>query len=218
VIRVALVDDQTLMREGLRRLLELTDDITVVAEAADGVEAVEMIPKIKPDVVLLDVRMQRLSGLDVLKALRQSDRLPPTILLTTFDDDGALLEGIRSGARGFLLKDVSLDDLTRAIRDVAAGATLMRPAITERILRTAGQVAQDFEAIDTPERLSKREIETLRLMAGGHSNREIADAFGTTEGTVKNHVSNILLKLGVKSRTQAVLKGMDLGYLGTQRR
>ncbi|HZM59763.1 MAG TPA: response regulator transcription factor [Vicinamibacterales bacterium] len=218
MIRVALVDDQTLMREGLRRLLELTDDITVVAEAADGVEAVEMIPKIKPDVVLLDVRMPRLSGLDVLKALRQSDRLPPTILLTTFDDDGALLEGIRSGARGFLLKDVSLDDLTRAIRDVAAGATLMRPAITERILRTAGQVAQDFEAIDTPERLSKREIETLRLMAGGHSNREIADAFGTTEGTVKNHVSNILLKLGVKSRTQAVLKGMDLGYLGTQRR
>jgi DNA-binding NarL/FixJ family response regulator len=218
VIRVVLVDDQTLMREGLRRLLELTEDITVVAEAADGVEAVEMIPRIKPDVVLLDVRMPRLTGIDVLKALRQSDRLPPTILLTTFDDDAALLEGIRTGARGFLLKDVSLDDLTRAIRDVAAGGTLMRPAITERILRTAGQVAQEFEAIDTPERLSKREIETLRLMAGGHSNREIADAFGTTEGTVKNHVSNILLKLGVKSRTQAVLKGMDLGYLGSQRR
>ena len=216
MIRVVLVDDQTLMREGLRRLLELTEDITVVAEAADGVEAVEMIPRIRPDVVLLDVRMPRLTGIDVLKALR--DRLPPTILLTTFDDDAALLEGIRSGARGFLLKDVSLDDLTRAIREVAAGGTLMRPAITERILRTAGQVAQEFEAIDTPERLSKREIETLRLMAGGHSNREIADAFGTTEGTVKNHVSNILLKLGVKSRTQAVLKGMDLGYLGSQRR
>lgn len=93
-----------------------------------------------------------------------------------------------------------------------------RPAITERILRTAAQVAQDFEAIDSPERLSRREIETLRLMGGGHSNREIADAFGTTEGTVKNHVSNILLKLGVKSRTQAVLKGMELGYLGSQRR
>ena len=138
--------------------------------------------------------------------------------MTTFDDDAALLEGIRSGARGFLLKDVSLDDLTRAIRDVAAGGTLMRPAITERILRTAGHVAQEFEAIDRPERLSRREIETLRLMAGGHSNREIAEAFGTTEGTVKNHVSNILLKLGVKSRTQAVLKGMELGYLGAHRR
>jgi DNA-binding NarL/FixJ family response regulator len=218
MIRVALVDDQTLMREGLRKLLELTDDIEVVAEAGDGVEAIEMIPRVRPHVVLLDVRMPRLSGIDVLQTLRQSERLPPTILLTTFDDDAALLEGIRSGARGFLLKDVSLDDLTRAIREVAAGGTLMRPAITERILRTAAQVAQEFEAIDSPERLSRREIETLRLMGGGHSNREIADAFGTTEGTVKNHVSNILLTLGVKSRTQAVLKGMELGYLGSQRR
>jgi DNA-binding NarL/FixJ family response regulator len=218
VIRVALVDDQTLMREGLRRLLELTEDIQVVAEAADGAEAIEMIPRVRPDVVLLDVRMPRRSGIDVLRTLGNGSRLPPTILLTTFDDDSALLEGIRSGARGFLLKDVSLDDLTRAIRDVAAGRTLMRPAITERILRTAGQVPQNFEAIDTPERLSPREIETLRLMGGGHSNRQIADAFGTTEGTVKNHVSSILLKLGVKSRTQAVLKGMELGYLGSARR
>jgi DNA-binding NarL/FixJ family response regulator len=218
VIRVALVDDQTLMREGLRKLLELTDDIQVIAEAADGTDAFAMIPRVAPAVVLLDVRMPRLSGLEVLRALRDGNRLPPTILLTTFDDDTALLEGIRAGARGFLLKDVSLDDLTRAIRDVAAGGTLMRPAVTERILRTAAAVAQDFEAIESPERLSRREIETMRLMAGGHSNREIADAFGTTEGTVKNHVSNILLKLGVKSRTQAVLKGMELGYLGSPRR
>ena len=218
MIKVALVDDQTLMREGLRKLLELTADIQVIGEASDGVEAIEAIARLKPDVVLLDVRMPRLSGLEVLQTLKQGDRLPPTILLTTFDDDAALLEGIRSGARGFLLKDVSLEDLTRAIREVAAGGTLMRPAITERILRTAGSVAQEFEAVETPERLSRREIETLRLVAGGHSNREIAEAFGTTEGTVKNHVSNILLKLGVKSRTQAVLKGMELGYLGAQRR
>jgi DNA-binding NarL/FixJ family response regulator len=218
MIRVALVDDQTLMREGLRKLLELTADIEVVAEAADGVEAIEMVPRAAPDVLLLDVRMPRLSGIEVLQALRSGSRLPPTILLTTFDDDAALLEGIRAGARGFLLKDVSLDDLTRAIRDVAAGGTLMRPAITERILRTASQVTRDFEAIEAPERLSRREVETLRLIAGGHSNRAIADAFGTTEGTVKNHVSSILLKLGVKSRTQAVLKGMELGYLGASRR
>lgn len=214
MIRVALVDDQTLMREGLRNLLELTDDIRVIAEAADGAEAIEMIPRVRPDVVLLDVRMPRRSGIDVLQTLKHGQRLPPTILLTTFDDDTALLEGIRAGARGFLLKDVSLDDLTRAIREVAAGGTIMRPAITDRILRTAGQVATDFEAMEQPDRLSRREVETLRLMAGGHSNREIADAFGTTEGTVKNHVSSILSKLGVKSRTQAVLKGMELGYLG----
>jgi DNA-binding NarL/FixJ family response regulator len=214
MIRVALVDDQTLMREGLRNLLQLTDDIRVVAEAADGAEAIEMIPRVRPDVVLLDVRMPKRTGIEVLQTLKHGDRLPPTILLTTFDDDAALLEGIRAGARGFLLKDVSLEDLTRAIHDVAAGGTLMRPVVTERILRAATQVTTGFEAIDRPERLSRREVETLRLMAGGHSNREIADAFGTTEGTVKNHVSNILAKLGVKSRTQAVLKGMELGYLG----
>jgi DNA-binding NarL/FixJ family response regulator len=218
VIRVVLVDDQTLMREGLRTLLDLTDDIEVVAEAADGSEAIETITRVRPDVVLLDVRMPRRSGLDVLRTLREGDRLPPTILLTTFDDDAALLEGIRFGARGFLLKDVSLADLTRAIRDVAAGGTLMRPAVTERILRTAGQVAHAFEAIDAPERLTPRETEALRLMAGGQSNRDIAAALGTTEGTVKNHVSSILLKLGVKSRTQAVLQGMALGYLGSPRR
>lgn len=218
MIRVALVDDQTLMREGLRKLLDLTLDIEVVAEAADGSEAIATITRVQPDVVLLDVRMPRRSGLDVLRTLRDGARLPPTILLTTFDDDAALLEGIRCGARGFLLKDVSLDDLTRAIREVAAGGTLMRPAITERILRTAGQLPPSFDALDTPERLTPRETEALRLMAGGHSNRAIAGALGTTEGTVKNHVSNILLKLGVKSRTQAVLKGMELGYLGTARR
>lgn len=218
MIRVALVDDQTLMREGLRKLLELTHDIEVVAEAADASEATATITRVQPDVVLLDVRMPRRSGIDVLRTLRDGARLPPTILLTTFDDDAALLEGIRCGARGFLLKDVSLDDLTRAIREVAAGGTLMRPAVTERILRTAGQVSQAFDATDTPERLTPRETEALRLMAGGHSNRDIAGALGTTEGTVKNHVSNILLKLGVKSRTQAVLKGMELGYLGTPRR
>jgi DNA-binding NarL/FixJ family response regulator len=218
VIRVVLADDQTLMREGLRRLLELTDDITVVAEAADGAGAIAAIGRVAPDVVLLDVRMPGSTGLDVLRALRDAGRLPPTILLTTFDDDAVLLEGIRGGARGFLLKDVSLADLTRAIRDVAAGATIMRPAVTERVLRAAADVPQAFEAMDTPERLTPRETETLRLMAGGQSNREISAALGTTEGTVKNHVSSILLKLGVKSRTQAVLKGMELGYLGSPAR
>jgi DNA-binding NarL/FixJ family response regulator len=124
MIRVALVDDQTLMREGLRKLLELTTTITVVAEAADGAEALALIPGVAPDVVLLDVRMPRVSGLDVLRTLRERGELPPTILLTTFDDDAALLAGIRYGARGFLLKDVSLADLTRAIEDVAAGGTV----------------------------------------------------------------------------------------------
>ncbi|MCC6991677.1 MAG: response regulator transcription factor [Acidobacteria bacterium] len=216
MIRVVLADDQTLMREGLRQLLDLTDDIRVVAEAADGLAAVDIITRAAPDVVLLDVRMPGQSGLQVLSALHAAEALPPTILLTPFDAD-ALLEGMRRGARGFLLKDVALRDLTAAIRDVAAGGTVMRPVITERILRAAGQLSPPLEATTDPERLSRREVETLRLVAGGHSNREIATAFGTTEGTVKNHVSSILGKLGVRSRTAAVLKGMELGYLGATR-
>ncbi|HEX2224009.1 MAG TPA: response regulator transcription factor, partial [Thermoanaerobaculia bacterium] len=122
--RIALVDDQTLLRKGIRGLLDLTEDLRVVAEAADGDEALAVIAEAAPDVVLLDVRMPKRSGIDVLRALKAADRLPPAILLTTFDDDAALLEGIRAGARGFLLKDVSFEDLTQGIRQVAAGGTL----------------------------------------------------------------------------------------------
>lgn len=211
--RVVLVDDQTLMREGLRRLLELAGDIQVVAEARDGGEAVDVITRERPDVVLLDVRMPRRSGTEVLRVLRDANCLPPTILLTTFDDDVALLEGIRAGAKGFLLKDVSLDDLTRAVRHVAAGGSLLRPAVTERVRREAEAIPRDFDSLHLPDRLTRREVEVLRLMAGGYSNREIAEALEASEGTIKNHVSNILSKFGVRSRTQAVLKGMELGYM-----
>ena len=196
MIRVLLVDDQTLMRKGLRGLLDLTEDIRVVAEASDGEEALQILGEAAPDVVLLDVRMPKLSGVDLLKRLRQEGRLPPTILLTTFDDDSALLEGIRAGARGFLLKDVSFERLTEAIRRVMAGETLIRPAVTERVLRGLENLRPAFESLDPPDALSRRETEILRLMAGGYNNREIADALKTTEGTVKNHVSNILSKLG----------------------
>ncbi len=213
MIRVLLVDDQTLMRKGLRGLLDLTEDIRVVAEASDGEEALQVLEDAAPDVVLLDVRMPQLSGVDLLKRLRQEERLPPTILLTTFDDDAALLEGIRAGARGFLLKDVSFERLTEAIRRVAAGETLIRPAVTERVLRGLENLRPEFESLDPPDSLSRRETEILRLMAGGYNNREIAEALHTTEGTVKNHVSNILSKLGVRDRTRAVLKALELGYI-----
>jgi DNA-binding NarL/FixJ family response regulator len=153
------------------------------------------------------------SGVDLLKRLRQEGRLPATILLTTFDDDAALLEGIRAGARGFLLKDVSFERLTDAIRRVAAGETLIRPAVTERVLRGLENLRPEFESLDPPDALSRRETEILRLMAGGYNNREIAEALHTTEGTVKNHVSNILSKLGVRDRTRAVLKALEMGYL-----
>jgi len=213
MIRVVLVDDQTLMRKGLRGLLDLTEDLRVVAEAADGEEALQVIGEAAPDVVLLDVRMPKLTGVEVLKRLRDGGRLPPTILLTTFDDDAALLEGIRAGARGFLLKDVSFERLTDAIRRVAAGETLIRPAITERVLRGLEHIRPEFESLDPPDPLSRREVEILRLMAGGYNNREIAEACRTTEGTVKNHVSSILSKLGVRDRTRAVLKALEMGYI-----
>lgn len=213
MIRVLLVDDQTLMRKGLRGLLDLTEDVRVVAEASDGEEALQILEDAAPDVILLDVRMPKLSGVDLLKRLRQEGRLPATILLTTFDDDAALLEGIRAGARGFLLKDVSFERLTEAIRRVAAGETLIRPAVTERVLRGLENLRPEFESLDPPDALSRRETEILRLMAGGYNNREIAEALHTTEGTVKNHVSNILSKLGVRDRTRAVLKALELGYI-----
>jgi DNA-binding NarL/FixJ family response regulator len=212
------VDDQTLVRQGIRSLLQLAGDITIVGEAADGDEALAAIAREKPDVVLLDVRMPRKNGLDVLRELKarqleEQRAVPPVILLTTFDDDEALLAAVRVGAKGYLLKDVSLERLTDAIRAVAAGGTVIRPAVTERVLRGLEHMPRDFDALSPPDPLTKREIEILRLMAGGYSNREIADALGTAEGTVKNHTSSILSKLGVRDRTRAVLKAIELGYI-----
>jgi len=177
------------------------------------VEALQVIRDSRPDVVLLDVRMPRMSGLEVLQALRASHELPPTIILTTFDDQAVVLEGIRRGAKGFLLKDVSLEQLVNAIRILAAGGTLIQPAITERIVKSIEQVANDFPCLDSPDPLTERELEVLRLMTGGHSNREIAEALHVAEGTIKNHVSNILSKMGVRDRTRAVLKALEHGYV-----
>jgi DNA-binding NarL/FixJ family response regulator len=213
MIRVVLVDDQTLVRQGVRSLLELAGDVSVVAEAGDGDEAIAVIARDAPDVVLLDLRMPKKGGVDVLRALRAAGTLPPTIILTTFDDDEALLDAVKAGARGYLLKDVSLEQLTEAIRVVAAGGSVIRPAVTERVLRGLEHVRRDFDAMSPPDPLTKREVEILRLMAGGYSNREIADALGTAEGTVKNHASSILSKMGVRDRTRAVLKALELGYI-----
>jgi DNA-binding NarL/FixJ family response regulator len=212
-IRVVLVDDQTLVRQGIRSLLELAPDVSVVGEGEDGDAGIAAIRRDRPDVVLLDVRMPRKSGIEVLRELQASGELPPTILLTTFDDDELLLESVRAGARGYLLKDVSLEVLTDAIRAVAAGDTLIRPAVTERVLRGLEHVRRDFDTLSPPDPLTRREVEILRLMAGGYSNREIAEALGTAEGTVKNHASSILSKLGVRDRTRAVLTALERGYI-----
>ena len=213
MIRVFLVEDQAIVRQGLRSLLDLVDDIKVVGEAADGVEAVAQIPGIAPDVILLDLRMPKLDGLGVLQQLGEAGQLPPALILTTFDDDVSLFESIRAGAKGFLLKDVALEQLANAIRTLAAGGTMIQPTVTDRVLKGLEGFDLDFESLDPPDPLTERETEILRMMAGGYSNREIAGAFQLAEGTVKNHISNILSKLGVRDRTRAVLKAVELGFI-----
>jgi len=213
MIKVMLVDDQNLVRKGVRSLLELSEEIAVVAEAADGKEAIRTIPEIKPDVVLLDMRMPEMSGLEVLLALSEAGTLPPTIILTTFDDDEMVLAGIKAGARGYLLKDVSLAELVNAIKTVAQGGSMVKPAVTQRLLKGLENLKTDFSSLDRPDPLTDRETEILRLMAGGYSNKEIANSLGVAEGTIKNHVSNILSKMGVRDRTRAVLKAFEMGQI-----
>jgi DNA-binding NarL/FixJ family response regulator len=213
MIHVALADDQTLVRKGIRSLLELTADIRVAVEASDGEEALAVLASTAVDAALLDVRMPRSTGLDVLAALARRPNPPPCILLTTFDDDAVALQGIRLGARGFLLKDVSLEQLADAIRTVAGGGTLLNPAVTERIVRGLARLDTHVPASSAPAALTRRELDVLRLMASGASNREIADALGTAEATVKNQASSIFAKLGVRDRTRAVLRAIELGVL-----
>lgn len=210
MIRVVLVDDQMLVRSGIRGLLDHTPDIRVVAEAADGAEAVGVIAQAAADVLLLDVRMPNCSGIELLRC--EQGRLPRTILLTTFDDDDALFDGMRAGACGFLLKDISLERLAEGIRSVAAGGTLFRPALTERT-RAAYERPAALPWLAVATQLTGRETEILALMAGGLNNAEIAAALGPSEGTIKNHVSSILAKLGVRDRVRAVLRALELGYI-----
>lgn len=213
MIRVLLVEDQTIVREGLRALLKLNPDIEVVAEAADGEEAIGVIEREKPDVVLLDLRMPRLDGVGVLRTLRERGTLPPALILTTFDDDSMLFEAVRAGAKGWLLKDVSLERLTSAIRTLATGGTCIEPVITERIVRALDGSAVSFDSAELPEPLTDREKTILRFLAGGYSNREISGLLKIADGTVKNHISSVLAKLGVRDRTRAVLRAIDLGLI-----
>jgi len=213
MIRVFLVDDQNLVRQGVQALLEIATEIEVIGEATSGQEAVQQIPELNPDVVLLDMRMPGMSGLDVLHELSQAEQLPPTIILTTFDDEELILAGVKAGAKGYLLKDVPLEELVDGIKQVAAGKTIVRPQITQRILEGVDDLKNEFMSFDRPDPLTNRETEILRLMAGGFSNKEIANSIFVAEGTVKNHVSNILSKLGVRDRTRAVLKALELGLI-----
>jgi DNA-binding NarL/FixJ family response regulator len=209
MIRVCLADDQALIRSGLRALLALFEGIEVVAEAEDGEAAIDAVLDCKPDVLLLDVRMPKLHGVQVVNALAARGALPPTLLLTTFEDDAALVGGIRAGARGFLLKGVTAETLVEAIRAVAAGGSFLYASLATGPAPPEAQAAWRQDVFETPDRLTSRERDVLKLLTSGISNPQIAAALNLGEGTVRNHVSSIFSKLGVTDRTKAVLIAMQ---------
>lgn len=213
MIRIVLVDDHEVVRAGLRGLLALTPDVCVVGEAGDGREALRLVAELEPDVVLMDVRMPGVSGLDALRAMRCTDPHRRVVLLTTFEEDAVIQEALKLGIQGYLLKDVTREQLAEAIHRVASGETLPMPTLREDVVRGLSDMSRHFPHTEHPETLTRRELAVLRLMARGLSNREIAEALGTAEGTVKNQTSSILSKLGVRDRTRAILRGMELGCL-----
>ncbi len=213
MIRVCLADDQALVRGGLKALLGLLGGIEVVAEAVDGEAAVAAALSTNPDVLLLDVRMPRLTGVEVIQQLARQKRLPPTLLLTTFEDDIALIQGVKAGARGYLLKGVSPETLLEAIRTVASGGTYLYAPLVSDLARDGIKESWRGDAFDLLEPLTERELEILRLMASGIGNREIAAALALSEGTVKNHVSSVFSKLSVTDRTKAVLRAIAMGLV-----
>ncbi|MEZ4868755.1 MAG: response regulator transcription factor [Caldilineaceae bacterium] len=211
-IRVLLVDDQRLVREGLRTLLELETDLQVAGEAENGLGAVELYANLQPDVVLMDIRMPMLDGVAATRQLCEAWPAARILILTTFDDDDYVLEGIRAGALGYMLKDVSGAELANAVRTIAVGGSVMGASVARKVLAHLGKAAPPKVA-PLLEPLSEREEEILALMAQGRNNPEIAQHLHLAQGTVKNYVSNILQKLDVRDRAQAVLRAQALGLL-----
>jgi DNA-binding NarL/FixJ family response regulator len=214
-IRILLVDDQRLMREGLRTLLELEPDLQVAGEAGDGQAALDAYAALAPDVVLMDIRMPGMDGVEATRRLREQWTRARVIILTTFDDDASVFEGLRAGALGYLLKDVSGHDLAEAVRTVAGGGALIEPSVARRVLAEFARLAPPARPLDAglAEPFSERERDIVRLLAAGLSNKEIGDRLCLAEGTVKNYVTSILQKLGARDRTQAALRAREMGLI-----
>jgi DNA-binding NarL/FixJ family response regulator len=206
-IRVLLVDDQILMRRGLRKLLEVEDGIEVVGEAADGVEALLLVPETRPDVALVDARMPKMDGVELIGRLTEEHPRVAAIILTTFDDDEYIFGGLRAGARGYLLKDTPPEELVSAIGKASRDETVLGGQIAARVVSELRRRTDLAERTSRPgdEILSGREVEVARLVGAGATNREIAHCLYITEGTAKNHISKILRKLGLRDRTQLAL-------------
>ncbi len=211
-VRVALVDDQAMVRAGLRLLLEAEPDLEVVGEAADGSEALELVRWRRPDVVLMDVQMPHVDGIEATRAITAAG-MGRVIILTTFDLDEYVFAGLRAGASGFLLKNAPADDLVAAIRTVAAGEALLAPAVTRRVIEAFSRRRAPAEAARDLARLSTREREVLLLVARGQSNAEVAAALFVGEATVKTHLSSIFAKLGLRDRVGAVIYAYESGLV-----
>ncbi|MBM4459580.1 MAG: response regulator transcription factor [Chloroflexi bacterium] len=214
-IRILLVDDQRLMREGLRVLLAMESDLEVIGEAEDGKAALNAYEALQPDVVLMDVRMPGIDGVEATWRLRERWPKARIVILTTFDDDEYVFEGLRAGALGYLLKDVSGHDLAQAVRTVAGGGALIEPSVAAKVVAEFARMAPPVRDVDVglAEPLSEREVQILRLLAGGLTNRQIAERLSMAEGTIKNYVTNILGKLGARDRTQAAIRARKVGLI-----
>jgi DNA-binding NarL/FixJ family response regulator len=213
MIRILLADDQSLFREALRMLISSQPDLEVVGEAANGAEAVKLADSFRPNVVLMDLQMPVMNGVAATRQLHSTQPDCHVIALTTFDGDEYIFDCLRAGAVGYLLKDAPSENLFAAIRAAARGESFLQPSVTTRVLAEFTRLSdQPVASVTLVEPLSDREHEILRLIAKGSTNREIAEALFITEGTVKNHVTNILSKLDVRDRTQAALKARELGY------
>jgi DNA-binding NarL/FixJ family response regulator len=214
-IRVLLADDQRLMLDGLRTLLELEPDLVVVGEAENGLAAVDSYDTLDPDVVLMDIRMPELDGVEATRRICGNHPGARVIILTTFDDDEYIYEGIRAGAAGYLLKAIKGAELASAIRTVVAGGSFMEASVAQKLMTEFARIADPGRTTnrDLSQPLSERELEILAQLGHGLTNPEIADRLHLAEGTVKNYVTNILNKLGVRDRTQAALRARDLGVL-----
>jgi DNA-binding NarL/FixJ family response regulator len=220
VIRVVVVDDQALVRGGFRMILDAQRDIEVVAEAGDGREALDKARELRPDVVLMDIRMPELDGLEATRRLLTGDDSSRVLILTTFDADEYVYEAMKAGASGFLLKDVRPEQLAEAVRVVAAGDALLAPAITRRLVEQfVRRPPPGSEKPPELAELTERELDVLVLVARGLSNAEIASALFLTEATVKTHVTHIFAKLNVRDRVQAVVLAYESGLVqpGDQR-
>jgi DNA-binding NarL/FixJ family response regulator len=214
MIRILLVDDQQLVRAGMTRILQSSDGFVVVGECSDGEAALDAVARLHPDVVLMDVRMKGMDGVEATRRLREKPDSPPVLILTTFDDDEILSSALRAGAAGFQLKDAPGEDLIRSTRIVAEGGAWLDPAVTERVLTAYRKGAPpDKEVAKRVELLTDREIEVLRLMGRGASNTEIGTELFVSEGTVKTHISHIFTKLDLRDRAAAIVFAFDHGLV-----